>query len=399
VTGNWIGLADDDPYSLDNLPYGSGDLPSGRTVALARVGDAALDLTAAFAGDEHIRGFAAGTLDGFLAAGPRVWAAVRARIVDWLSDAAHRARLEPLIVPLTDVRSRLPFTVADYVDFYASEHHATNVGKIFRPDGQPLTPNWKHLPLGYHGRAGTVVVSGTEIIRPRGQYRVGDATVFGPSQRLDIEAEVGFVVGASSPAGRPVPSSAFRAHVFGLGLVNDWSARDLQAWESMPLGPFLGKSFATSFSAWVTPLAALDRAWTHPPRQDPVPLPYLAEPVERGALDLALEVRLNGELVSTPPFAGMYWTPAQLLAHLTVNGARLRTGDLYASGTVSGPARDQRGSLLELTWAGAQPLSLRDGSSRAFLADGDTVTISATAPGPHGRIALGEVTGRVVGSG
>jgi fumarylacetoacetase len=305
----------------------------------------------------------------------------------------------PHLLPLDSVVLHLPFEVADYVDFYASESHATNVGRIFRPDGNALTPNWKHLPIGYHGRSGTVVVSGTDVVRPSGQRKAPSeqAPTFGPSVRLDIESELGFVVGTDSAMGTPVPVDDFDQHVFGVVLLNDWSARDIQAWEYVPLGPFLGKSFATSVSAWVTPMEALDAARISLPRQVPDPLEYL-----RGkgssvfGLDLDLEIELNGDIVSRPPFDQLYWSPAQMLAHLTVNGASLRTGDLFASGTVSGTERDQRGSLLELTWNGTEPLSLSDGSSRGFLEDGDTVVLRATAPGTAGgRIALGEVRGTI----
>ena len=277
---------------------------------------------------------------------------------------------------------QLPFTVADYVDFYASEHHATNVGRLFRPDGHPLPPNWKHLPLGYHGRAGTVVVSDTDIRRPYGQRLVDGVPEFGPSLRLDFEAEVAFVIGTPSERGRPVPVGAFRDHVFGLMLLNDWSARDIQAWEYVPLGPFLGKSFGTSISAWVTPLDALEHAWTNPPPRDPTPLPYLRDDAAPAALDLLLEVRVNGKEVSHPPYSVMYWTPAQMLAHLTVNGASVRTGDMYASGTVSGPEPEQLGCLLEM--------------GTGYLLEGDEVLISASAPGLMGRIALGDVRGKVL---
>jgi fumarylacetoacetase len=292
----------------------------------------------------------------------------------------------------------LPVEVADYVDFYSSQHHAENLGKMFRPDSAALTPNWKHLPIGYHGRAGTVQVSGTPVVRPSGQRKApsDDAPTFGPSQRLDIEAEVGFVVGVPSQLGSPVPISGFADHVFGVCLVNDWSARDLQAWEYVPLGPFLGKSFLTSVSPWVVPLAALEAARVTPPTRDVALLPYLDDGDQPWGLDIRLEVRLNGELISCPPFAEMYWTPAQQLAHMTVNGASLRTGDLYASGTVSGPGTDQRGSFIELSWGGREPLALADGSTRTFLEDGDVVTMSATAPGAAGdRICFGEVTGTV----
>jgi len=282
------------------------------------------------------------------------------------------------------------------VDFYSSEDHATNLGRIFRPDGEALMPNWKHLPIGYHGRSGTIVPSGTPIVRPSGQRKAPtDAEPrFGPSVRLDIEAEIGFVVGTPSPLGSPVGVEEFSEHVFGVVLVNDWSARDIQAWEYVPLGPFLGKSFATSVSPWVVPLAALQEARVAPPYQDPVPLPYLQG--ETWGYDIAMEVKLNGTTVSRPPFAGLYWTPAQQLAHMTVNGASLRTGDLYASGTVSGPLPEQRGSLIELTWNGTEPLALADGSTRTFLVDGDTVSIGAVAPGANGaRIGFGEVVGTI----
>jgi fumarylacetoacetase len=315
---------------------------------------------------------------------------------------AHREVLEPLFHPLSAVAMHLPFEVADYVDFYASENHARNAGRIFRPDAvEPLTPNWKHLPIGYHGRAGTVVVSGTDVVRPSGQRKTStdpsEAPVFGPSARLDIEAEVGFVVGTPSQQGRPVALSDFREHVFGLTLLNDWSARDIQAWEYVPLGPFLGKSFATSVSAWITPLDALEEARVAPPRRTHPLLPYLDDAAEEPAgYDLRISIAINGHVVSEPPFSTMYWTAAQQLAHLTVNGASLRTGDLYGSGTVSGTEPAERGSLLELTWNGRDPLDLPDGK-RTYLEDGDEVTLSAWAPGPGGsRVGLGDVSGRIV---
>jgi len=296
------------------------------------------------------------------------------------------------------VMLHLPFDVGDYVDFYASEHHATNLGRLFRPGAEPLTPNWKHLPIGYHGRSGTVVVSGTPIVRPAGQRKdPGEASpTFGPSVRLDIEAELGFVVGVGSAMGTRVPVDDFAEHVFGAVLVNDWSARDIQAWEYVPLGPHLGKSFATSVSAWVVPLLALESARVPlPGQQDPQPLPYLRETRSWG-LDVELTVEWNGDLVSSPPYREMYWSPAQMLAHMTVNGAGTRTGDLFASGTISGPERDQRGAFIELTWGGREPITVR-GEDRTFLLDGDEVVLTATAPGATGgRIAFGEVAGCIV---
>lgn len=375
---------------LDNLPYGvfsAGGAPPRVGVRLA---DSVIDLSVALSDQV----FAAPALNPFMAQGPARWAQVRADITALIASG----RLPPGSVhPLAEVALQLPFEVADYVDFYASEAHASNLGRLFRPDNpEPLLPNWKHLPVGYHGRAGTVVVSGTDIVRPSGQRKgPGDpAPVFGPSVRLDIEAELGFVVGVGSPLGTPVPAAAFADHVFGVVLVNDWSARDLQAWEYVPLGPHLGKSFATSISPWVTPLAALAGARVPLPGQHPQVLPYLRETQDWG-LDIDLAVEWNGEVVSRPPYASMYWSPAQMLAHLTVNGASTRTGDLFASGTVSGPARDQRGAFIELTWGGAEPITVK-GEPRTFLRDGDMVTITGTAPGTAGgRIALGAVTGAI----
>ncbi|MEQ6903349.1 fumarylacetoacetate hydrolase family protein [Nocardioides sp. YIM 152588] len=356
-----------------------------------RAGEHVLDLGTLARADRPALGpfLACGSLDALLTAGPAVWADALEAALAWEEAGADR-------VPLDDARPVLGFTVADYVDFYASEHHAAHVGRLFRPGQPPLPANWKHLPIGYHGRAGTVVVSGTPITRPSGQVRCPDGTIaFGPSARLDLEAEVGFVVGV--PADRPVPLGRFADHVFGVCLVNDWSARDIQAWEYVPLGPFLGKSFATSVSPWVVPLALLDAARVAPPPRDPRPLAYLDDTdAEPWGLDLQLEVLVNGAVVAAPPAASLYWTGAQQLAHLTVNGATLRCGDLFASGTVSGPAPDQAGSLLELTENGTEPLTLPDGSVRGFLEDGDEVVVRATAPGVGGtEVDLGEVAGRI----
>jgi fumarylacetoacetase len=385
----------DSPYGPHNLPYGVFSVADEDRRRLGvRLGNHVLDLDRAEADELILAGGALrrSSLNVLMALGPAQWSAVRARIVELVTQPEHVSAVEPLLVPLADVRLHLPFEVADYVDFYSSEHHAANVGRILRPGQPPLLPNWRHLPIGYHGRAGTVVASGTPVVRPCGQ--LGAAT-FGPSARLDIEAEVGFVVGVPSPLGSRVGVDRLAEHVFGVVLVNDWSARDIQAWEYQPLGPFLGKSFATSVSPWVVPLEALADAWLPAPEQDPPVLDYLRPARHRG-LDLRLAVDWNGTVVSRPPFAGMYWTPAQQLAHLTVNGAALRTGDLFASGTVSGPTREETGSFLEMSWGGTEPVKLTDGSTRTFLADGDTVTITGTAPGADGRtIGLGAVTGTV----
>ncbi|MEU7700432.1 MULTISPECIES: fumarylacetoacetase [unclassified Streptomyces] len=398
-----LDLAEGDPFGPHNLPYGvfsTADEPGRRRLGV-RIGGHVLDAGAAAhaLGSPYAALLDRPSLNPLLAAGRTAWRDVRRALTAWVTVPAHRADIEPLLHPLDAVTLHLPYEVADYVDFYASEHHATNVGRIFRPDGDALTPNWKHLPIGYHGRAGTVVVSGTDVVRPSGQRKAptDPAPVFGPSVKLDIEAEVGFLVGTPSELGRPVPLADFREHVFGLTLLNDWSARDVQAWEYVPLGPFLGKSFQTSVAAWVTPLEALDAARTAPPARDLPLLPYLddAGEEEQGGFDVRITVEINGEVVAEPPFSTMYWTAAQQLAHMTVNGASLRTGDLYGSGTVSGPEVNQRGSLLELTWNGRDAIELA-GGKRTFLEDGDEVVLTAWAPGPDGtRVGLGEVRGRI----
>lgn len=399
---DWLGIPDGHPFGLQTLPYGSfsdAHHPARRRVGVA-IADKVLDLTTAV--ERLVPGraadFSGGNLDRFLAAGDAAWAQVRADLLAWLSQDHFRSALEDLLVPADSVTMHLPFTVADYVDFYASQQHATNVGQMFRPDGEALQPNWRHLPVGYHGRAGTVLISGTAIRRPCGQTKPTAATkpVFGPSRRLDFEAELGFVVGVESITGERVPASRFREHVFGACLVNDWSARDIQGWESAPLGPFLGKSFGTTVSPWIVPLAALEHARVRPPSLDTELVDYLADSGDWG-FDIDFEVTINGHVVSRPPYSTMFWSPAQMLAHLTVNGASLRTGDLFASGTVSGPAPDQYGSLIELAWAGRRPLTLGDGSTRSWLEDGDEVRITATAAGQDGtRVGFGDVHGQIL---
>jgi fumarylacetoacetase len=293
----------------------------------------------------------------------------------------------------------LPIEVGDYVDFYSSIHHATNVGGLFRPDGEPLLPNWRHLPVAYHGRSGTVVVSGTPIQRPSGQRRGRGGPQFGPSTALDFELEVGFITGNANRLGEAVPVEAAEDHIFGMCLVNDWSARDLQAWEYQPLGPFLGKSFASTISPWIVPLGALANHRVDPPDQEPEVLPYLRT-TGPTAVDLQLEVEIipsgasSGTVVTATSFADMYWTMAQQLAHATVNGATARAGDLFASGTVSGPEPGTLGCLLEITKGGTEPITLNDGSVRTYLEDGDTVVIRSAA----GDISFGECAGQVVAS-
>ncbi|MCX0242514.1 fumarylacetoacetase [Streptomyces drozdowiczii] len=392
----WVEAAAGSAYDVDNLPYAVFSTEDTAPRIGVRIGDHVLDLGAAATA---LRPDLAPLLDApalnpLMAAGATVWAEVRSWATELLTDTAHRDRVR--LVPLADVTLHLPFEVGDYVDYYASVDHATNVGRIFRPDGDALMPNWRHLPVAYHGRAGSIVVSGTPVHRPAGQRKApaDPAPTFGPSLRLDIEAELGFVVGRTVPLGQRVATSEFTETVFGVTGVNDWSSRDIQAWEYVPLGPNLGKSFATSISAWVTPLAALEHARTELPSQEPAVLPYLREEGPSG-YDIDVEVEVNGTVVARPPYASMYWSPAQMLAHLTVNGASLRVGDFYASGTISGPEKHQRGSFLELSWGGKETWTA-GGEERTFLEDGDEVVLRYSAPGARGRIGLGEVRGRIL---
>ncbi|MCS5723228.1 fumarylacetoacetate hydrolase family protein [Herbiconiux sp. CPCC 203407] len=372
---------------------------TGHGVA-ARRGDTVLDLgrVARHLSSPHEAVLAGPTLDALLAAGRPTWDAVRESVEAWFDDAELVERFGH---PIDEVDARLPFTVADYVDFFSSREHAENLGRILRPGQPALQPNWLSLPVGYHGRAGTVVASGTPVVRPSGQRPGGPLAAagessFGPSRKLDVEVEVGFVVGGSSALGSAVPTSAFEDAVFGVVLVNDWSARDIQAFEYVPLGPMLAKSFATSLSAWVYPLAALEAARVAPPARERPMHPYLQSDQEWG-LDIELELAVNGTVVSRPRFREMYWTPDQQLAHLTVNGASIRPGDLFASGTVSSASPEGYGSLIELTRNGEQPVKISSGETRAFLLDGDEVVITATAPAPGGgRFSLGDVRGRIV---
>ncbi|TDL34017.1 fumarylacetoacetate hydrolase family protein [Arthrobacter nitrophenolicus] len=387
-------------FGVENLPYAS-FAPNGAGPRLGvRIGEKVLDVAAMVQSNGGgspalLRSVGGPNLDALLEAGRGVWDELRLLITRQVASAEAGAVLE--VYSLDEVKLFMPFTVADYVDFYASEHHATNVGRIFRPNQAPLTPNWKHLPIGYHGRAGTIVPSGTDIPRPKGlRPEPGGNPSFGPSRKLDIEAEIGFVIGGGAPASEVKVEDAGQ-HIFGAVIVNDWSARDIQAYEYVPLGPFLGKSFATSISAWVMPMAALASAFVKPPKREEGLAKYLNDDSSPPfGLDISLEVFVDGDLVSTPPFASMYWTPAQMLAHMTVNGATLRCGDFFASGTVSGPEKHQRGSFLELSWNGTEPLVLPGGREFRFLEDGNEIVIRATAPGLSGApINFGEVSGRI----
>jgi fumarylacetoacetase len=411
---SWVASANGHPdFPLENLPFGvfrrAGAAPGGAAPPPAHVGvaigDQVLDLTACFADPELQHE----TLNALMAAGRAKVRELRARITERLREgAADRDETAKHLVPQRDAEMLLPARIGDYTDFYAGIHHATNVGSMFRPDN-PLLPNYKYVPIGYHGRASSIVVSGTPIRRPNGQTRDDDqqAPSFGPSKRLDYELEIGAFVSRGNPLGEPVPIAEAEEHLFGLCLVNDWSARDLQTWEYQPLGPFLAKSFATTISPWVVTLDALEPFRVPPfvrPEGDPEPLPYLRYEGDRG-FDLQLEVWLQTQAMteaarlSCGSFRDLYWTLAQLLTHHASNGCNLQPGDLLASGTVSGTAKESRGSLLELAWRGTEPVTLPNGEQRRFLQDGDTVILRAFCEKEgHARIGFGECRGTVLGA-
>lgn len=412
---SFLDVPPDSHFPIQNLPYGifrprAGGAPR---VGVA-IGDHVLDL-AVLEAEGHFdhpllaarKPFAEPALNAFMALGPDAWQAARARISHLLradtptlrDDADLRARA---LHPLATVDLLLPATIGDYTDFYSSREHATNVGTMFRGKENALMPNWLHLPVGYHGRASSVVVSGTDVRRPCGQLKPDDGPpVHGPSRLLDFELEMGFFVGPGNALGHPIPVDRAAGHIFGMVLVNDWSARDIQKWEYVPLGPFLGKNFATTISPWVVPMAALEPFRCAGPAQDPAPLPYLRTDGP-GAFDIELEVGIQGEGMDAPHvvcrsnFRYLYWNVYQQLAHHTVNGCNARPGDLMASGTISGPTPESYGSLLELSWRGTRPLPFPGGETRTFLRDGDRVVMTGWAQGNGYWVGFGEASGRVL---
>ncbi|MCS7079464.1 MAG: fumarylacetoacetase [Chloracidobacterium sp.] len=426
---SWVAAANapDTDFPIQNLPFGRFSEPSQPSPRIGvAIGDQVLDvtrlaaaLTADEAGEAHpcFQACATGDLAAVCALPPQQVAAVRRWLSNALWDAApdadaNRARLSPFLLPQAAVTLHRPLDFKNYTDFYASVFHATNVGAMFRPEN-PLLPNYKYVPIGYHGRASSVVVSGTPIRRPHGQTRPDPTAppVFGPSRLLDYELEVGVIVGRGNQLGEPIPISAADEHIFGLCLLNDWSARDIQAWEYQPLGPFLSKSFATSVAPWIVTreaLAPFRCAAYARPEGDPAPLDYLLDETDQaqGGFDVTLEVELSTVRMreaGLPPMrlsqsrlADLYWTPAQMLAHHTSNGCNLQPGDLLGSGTVSGPTKDARGCLLELTWRGTEPLALPSGETRTFLEDGDEVVLRGFCLREgFRRIGFGECRGRI----
>jgi fumarylacetoacetase len=417
--GTWVPGADGSGFGIEHLPFGVVRARGGPPRAAVRVGDNAVVLEAlASAGLLDSVGSDAGalrraleapTLNPLLALGRPAWSGLRGRLIELLgtgnTEVADAGIAEGTLVPLAEAEELLPVEVGDFVDFYSSIEHASNVGRLVRPDDEPLFPNWRHHPVGYHGRAANLVVSGTRISRPVGQIgpeRPGEDPAYGPEPLLDFELELGFVCGAGPEDGGPIRPDAAAERIFGFALVNDWSARSIQAWEYRPLGPFLGKAFATSIAAWITPLEALEPFRVPGPEHEPAPLPYLRAE-GHWSLDLDLEVALvpngsgEGETITRTTARDLYWSAAQQLAHVIAGGAAVRAGDLFASGTISGSDPGTKGCLLELTRAGQQPLRVGE-VERTFLEDGDEVVLrGAGAPG-EGRpaITLAEVSGRVV---
>jgi fumarylacetoacetase len=351
--------------------------------------------------------FARHSLNDFMALGRAVWRDVRETLTTLLSEDEStlkddRALRDRVLVPVDEYEMLLPARIGDYTDFYSSREHATNVGTMFRGKENALMPNWLHLPVAYHGRASSVVVSGTDLHRPCGQTKAddADAPTFGPSRLVDMELETAFLVGPGNALGEPIPVESAEDHIFGMVLMNDWSARDIQKWEYQPLGPFLAKNFGTSISPWVVTMEALEPFRCAGPEQDPAPLPYLAGSGD-GAFDIALEVTLAPEgrppvLICESNFRYMYWSMAQQLAHHTVTGCPVHPGDLMGSGTISGPTENSYGSLLELTWRGTKPIRLPGGGERKFIQDGDRITITGFGRGDGFRVGFGEVSGTIL---
>ncbi len=412
---SFIEVSPQSHFPIQNLPYGIFRVDQGPPRAGVAIGDFVLDLSVvddaglfqdcSFGGDGL---FSQPSLNAFMARGRKVWAEARRRIARLLSHDQPELRDQEglrsrALLAANRVRMELPAEIGDYTDFYSSREHATNVGVMFRGRENALMPNWLHLPVAYHGRASSVVVSGRDLRRPRGQTRPDDTKppVFGPSRLVDFELEMGFFVGPGNPLGQPIPVEKAADHIFGMVLVNDWSARDIQRWEYVPLGPFLAKNFGTSISPWVVTLDALAPFATAGPEQRPEPLSYLRTSGER-AYNIELEVTLHtertpaGQVICRSNFRHLYWNIHQQLAHHTVTGCNLRPGDLLASGTISGPTPDSYGSLLELTWKGEKPIRLPSGEERKFLQDGDRVTMTAWCQAENHRIGFGEVSGAIL---
>lgn len=409
---SFVNYPENSDFSIYNIPFGVAVFEKEYIACATRIGDVVIDLATLydFGYFNDIDGlqdnvFEAYTLNEFIELGKPVTSAIREKIQSLLLEGSTLARdektIEECFYELDEVKMLMPVHVANYTDFYSSLEHATNVGKLFRDPENALLPNWKHLPVAYHGRASSIVVSDTEIIRPKGQFKTKEMEKpeFGPSQKLDFELEIGFIINKNTEMGESVSTKEAEDAIFGLVLFNDWSARDIQSWEYVPLGPFNGKNFASSISPWVVTLEALEPFRVPTPRQDPEVLEYLQFEGDKN-FDIQLEVSLTPEkgtevLLSKTNYSYMYWNMAQQLAHHTVGGCNIEVGDLYASGTISGPSEDSYGSLLELTYNGQKPVVLNDGQKRAFLEDGDTLKLKGWAEKEGKRVGFGEVTGKI----
>ena len=405
---SWVASANDPdcPFPLNNLPYGVFSVAEEEPRCGVAIGEMILDVAALEeAGlitldDDAV--FDLPFWNDLMDLGPEVWARLRARLIDLLAEGSpDQKKVEPHLVPMADATLHMPLLVAEYTDFYAGKHHAMNVGTMFRGPENALPPNWLHIPIGYNGRASSVVVSGTDIVRPNGQTKAPDADMpsFGPCRRLDIELEMGAIVGTASELGRPVTVAEADQMIFGYVLLNDWSARDIQAWEYQPLGPFQAKAFATSISPWIVTKAALEPFRTSTPEREKDLLPYLREPGPM-LYDIDLKVTMAPEgqkptTIARTNYNQMYYSAAQQLAHHASSGCAMNVGDLLGSGTISGPEKDQCGSLLEITWGGKEPLTLATGETRTFIEDGDTLTLHGAAKGDGYQIGFGECTGTI----
>jgi len=411
---SWLPVVEGCDFPIQNIPFGVFITRDDIITIGTRIGEYAIDL-GAFHQLGYFNGipltddiFMQDSLNDFIADGRKTWRLVRNRIAEVFDKENPTLRdnekhKEIIIFDVNEVEMLLPIDVGDYTDFYSSKEHATNVGTMFRGKDNALMPNWLHIPVGYHGRSSSIVVSGTNIRRPYGQTLPNGATepIFGPSKRLDMELETAFITTSANDFGKTINANEAEEYIFGMVLLNDWSARDIQKWEYVPLGPFLSKNFASTISPWIVTLDALEPFRCESPKQEIEPLPYLQLKNTTNSFDIKLEVTLeteNGDLntLSTSNFKYLYWTMAQQLAHHTVNGCNVRAGDLMGSGTISGPSEDSYGSLLELTWGGKKPITLKDGSTRTFLNDGDNLILRGYCENNNGRIGFGKCTGKIL---
>lgn len=406
----WVNVPADSDFSIYNLPFGIFSTTTRTPRVGVAIGDQIVDLQEVakqgllenWAPDQSV--FSEKSLNRFIALGKTATSAIRLKLQDLLTDDRSPLKQTPSVfVPQSEATMHLPVEVGDYTDFYSSIEHATNVGKMFRDPANALLPNWKHLPVGYHGRASSIVVSGTPIQRPSGQVlpKGADQPVFQPSARLDFELEMAFIIGKESKLGQPISTTVAADYIFGLALFNDWSARDIQQWEYVPLGPFLGKNFGSSMSPWVVTLEALEPFKINGPEQEPAVLPYLQFEGPWN-FDVALEVGIQPSnstetIVSKSNYKFMYWNMLQQLAHHTINGCNVRIGDVMASGTISGPEEGSFGSMLEIAWMGTKPIQMADGSTRTFLQDGDRVIMRGFAQNTEIRVGFGTVEGTIIG--